>query len=268
MNPNTLDVKIDPSSFTRKLKRKIQSDLLVLEALVFSDDIEKKIEQNPSIKFGLIDYPLGFLSKEYIQQREVSKCFRAIMTSIHDYLDELISVLELMDQKNETITISWKIPLSPEGAMDQFFQNKLLEVATRKRFPIPEKLNVVLPYPEDTIYRESLESMFAIRNGLEHHKSLASQNRSLKFKWLVLVDSEGNVLEKLGVTKGGVHLTMKDVALQFDKGNKLSLDKEHLYQMVSSLLTYTLKKLEDSVVRQISENPIDPNTLRAPYSVN
>jgi len=259
-NSNSLNLKIDLGYFTNKLRANIHSDIRVLESLNFPETKVKLTNKVIGVKFGLIDYSINPTPWNNIQDREIIKSFKSIVSSLHDYLDELITAINLSKEPLTYRDLKWHPPLIQSAAFDNMYKTRLLSYSQKRNVPVLEKLKIVLPLTADHAILDSLQSMFGIRNGMEHHKGLANTHKSLRFKKIVLLNSEGEELDMLGGHTKGVSLSTIDEIIKFSTGHKLQLSKEQLYSMVSSLLLYGISTIERSVidiVNQKSKIPYD-----------
>lgn len=253
-------VTVTTAPFTSRLKAKIHADIAVMEFIGDSSFQEKNDNNNVHIKFGVISYPFMPPSSHYIIQREILKSFKSVVGALQDYLDELIALIKLS-----------KEPLYPKVKnqeelnifLDEKYREMLMKVSTNRSLTVPKKLQFLLPDEEDKAVKDSLQSLFDIRNGIEHHKGIAKTDRTLHFKKLTVVTSTSNVeLKELGVTNEneGISLKTVDVVIKFDKGNQLLLDKNQLYSIISSLLITSIARIEISASKLIGQNSTSTNT--------
>ena len=246
-----LTIKVTPNVFSDRFRAKVHSDITSLEMILGNKP--SYVQRHQSVKFGLIGYAYSTPPFEYLESREVSKCFKSIVTALQDLLDELIALVKLSE--DELIVKR----VRSENDIHEFFNvknaEKLMDVSTDHSLNVPKKLRYLLDEVDDEVIIESLQSLFNIRNGLEHHKGIAKSDKAIKFKKVTLIDEDGKELSQLGIGTKGVKLTTIEEVIQYDKGNNLHLEKDQLYSIVMNLLTTTIAKLIESVYQLMRQNP-------------
>jgi hypothetical protein len=247
-------IAVDLSVYESRLRGQIGSDLNALQ-IVFGAISEPDYDKRKYIlKQGLTIAEIAVPPVDFLQQREINKCFKSIIGSLQDYMDNLLAVLRL---KNE------KIALIPKATTDEKtkllqekFSQHLLDVSTDRKLNIPEKLNLLLSRPEHQVYKVSLQSYFDVRNGLEHHKGIAKAERVIKYYRMGLASTAGYEIIKPGPLgeNEGVVLKTFDEEIVYDKGGTLLITKPQLDGIVLSLLLFTIPTMQEVVNKNFERN--------------
>ena len=183
------NINIDLSLYESRLRGDIASDLTTLQ--IAHDAISDPEYKNRKyiLKQGFTISEISVPPIDFLLQREINKCFKSIIGSLQDYLDNLIAILRL---KIENITVKSNTTKEEISELLQSKFNKhLLDVSTDRSLNIPRKLKIILDQSEHQIYRDSVQSYFDIRNGLEHHKGIAKTQRVIRYKRLGLASTAG-----------------------------------------------------------------------------
>jgi hypothetical protein len=226
------------------LRAQIGGDLTALQIVVdkISDPDYKNVSY--SLKQDYTHAVISVPSIEAIKQREINKCFKSIISSLQDYLDCLLATLNL---KKETITNI--TPLTEKGIryiIQRKFNDHLTNISTNRSLNIPKKINILLDNPEYQSHKESLQSYFDIRNGLEHHKGIAKADRKIKFKRFAVTTKSGEEIKELSIISGQDSLIFKvlDDEIAYDKGNILMISKKQLDNIVISLVAIIIPAMQ------------------------
>ncbi|MBL7888651.1 MAG: hypothetical protein JNL24_03805 [Bacteroidia bacterium] len=237
-------IDIDLSIYESKLRGQIGSDLTALQ--ITYDAISQPNYNNRKyiLKQGFTISEIGVPPVDFLKQREINKCFKSIIGSFQDYMDNLIAILRL---KAEKITIPPQTTLEEVNALLQNkFEEHLLNVSTDRSLNIPSKLKLLLDKPKHQIYKESIQSYFDIRNGLEHHKGIAKADRVIRYKRMGLASTAGYEVMKPGPLGEGEGLVLKtfDEEITFDKGGMLLITREQLDCIALSLLIFAIPTIQ------------------------
>ncbi len=244
---------IDLNQFAEKFRAKIQSDLTTLELIA-------KWKENPELlspktTVSLEDFHFSFDTPpiNFLELRENVKCFKSVIGALQDYMDELIAVVKLLR--------STPIGVLKIEETNQYLQRNfkpfLMGVATNQKLKTEDKLKLLLTKsdPKQKIVFDSLKSLFYIRNGFEHHKGIAKAERTLTYKQIAVRSTSGKVFEGFsGRTEPGegLVLTTIDVAINFDEGNSIILNKEHLFYIIMNLMMFSIQELKEAARSQIT----------------
>ena len=237
-NPS-LKIDINLAVYEARLRSEIASDLSALELILNSFDSpgrNKKFIIKQNITLAEISIP----PDEFIKRREINKCFKSILGSVQDYIDNLIGLLRLKDEK---INI-------PKGTshsellklVNDLLNKKILEASTDRSLNVPKKLPMVLDKSDHEIYKESLQSYFDVRNGLEHHKGIAKSTRVLKYRRIDrAVNDDDQVILKIFTDE-----------IRYDQGGELIITKEQLDSLSLSLLILIIPAIQQNVALKIN----------------
>lgn len=261
-NPSQ-NIEIDISIYESKLRGEIASDLTSLQISFDAISHQDFNKFKYILKQGFTIAEINVPPIDFLKQREINKCFKSIIGSLQDYMDNLIALLKL---KNEKIT------LKPHTTCDELsnllqtkFKEHLLNVSTDHSLKIPEKLKIILNQPEQKDYKDSVQSFFDIRNGLEHHKGIAKTDRVIKyvrFGLATTTDSEVKLLEPLGENQGIVLRTFEE-EITYDKGGILIISKQQLDGIVLSLLIFVIPTMQETFAKNFNcDKAIDSNDLK------
>jgi len=233
-------IDINLSIYESQLRREIASDLTTLQ--ITFDAISKPDFNNKHyiLRQGFTISQISVLPLDNLKRREINKCYKSIIGSLQDYLDNLISILRL---KSENITVTF--PMTQEeinNLLKSKFEKHLLEVSTDRSLNIPRKLNILLYKPEHQIYKESIQSYFDLRNGLEHHKGIAKEDRVIRYMRLGLASTSGYEVEKPGPLGEGESFVLKtfNEEIKYDIGGAMILEKEQLDSIILNLLIHVI----------------------------
>lgn len=237
-------IDIDLSIYESRLRVQVGSDLTSLQIIYDAISQTDYNKRKYILKQGFTISEVGVPPFDFLLQREINKCFKSIMGSFQDYMDNLIAILRL---KSEKITVP---PKATFEEVSKLLQNKfdehLLNVSTDRSLNIPNKLNLLLDKPEHQIYKVSIQSYFDVRNGLEHHKGIAKTDRVIRYRRMELSSTAGNEVVEPGVLEGGEGLVAKtvDEEIAFDKGGLLLITRQHLDSIVLSLLIFAIPTIQ------------------------
>lgn len=240
-------IDINLGIYESRLRGQIGSDLTSLQ--ITYDAISHPDYNNRKyiLKQGFTISEIGVPPVEFLQQREINKCFKSIIGSFQDYMDNLIAVLRL---KSEKITIPPKTTIEEVSILLQNkFEEHLLNVSTDRSLNIPNKLKLLLDKPEHQIYKDSVQSYFDVRNGLEHHKGIAKTDRVIRYKRMGLASTAGYEVIKPGALGEGEGLVVKtfDEEITFDKGGLLLITRQQLDSIVLSLLMFAIPTIQTAI---------------------
>jgi hypothetical protein len=240
----SINIDIDLSIYESQLRGEIASDLatlqIVFEAITNPNYIQSKYVLRQKITIAEIALP----PTEFLERREINKCFKSIIGSLQDYMDRLISILRL---KSELITLP---AITTKEQLNDFLTKKIethiLEVSTDRSLNVPKKLNILLNKPEHQVYKEAIQSYFDLRNGLEHHKGVAKTDRIIRYKRLGLASTAGYEVEKPGPLGVGEGLVLKtfDEEINYDKGGFMLIRKEQLESIILNLLIFAIPAIQ------------------------
>ena len=229
-------IDIDLNIYESILRGGIASDLTALQ--ITYDAISHPDYNNRQyvLKQGFTTSVISVPPIDFLQQREINKCFKSIIGSLQDYMDNLIAILRL---KSEKIIPTPNITMDEiRKLLQQKFEGHLLDVSTNRSLNVPKKLEILLDNPEHQVCKDSVKSYFEIRNGLEHHKGIAKTNRVIRYKRFGLASTAGYEVIELGPLGVGEGLVLKtfDEEIAYDKGGVLLITRSQLDGIVLNLL--------------------------------
>ena len=253
-------INIDLSVYESKFRGEIASDLTALQitydAISYPDYNNRKYILKQGFTISEISVP----PIDFLQQREINKCFKSIIGSLQDYMDNLIALLRL---KSEKITVTSNITMDEiSNFIQKKFEEHLLNVSTDRSMNIPQKLKILLDQPEQQVYKDSVQSYFDIRNGLEHHKGIAKTDRVIQYKRLGLALAAGNEVLKPNSLGAGEGLFLKtfDEEIAYDKGGVLLINRQQLDSIVLNLLIFVIPEIQTATGKKFNTDKIDANS--------
>lgn len=254
MSKSTNPIQINLAVYADQLRGEISSDLTALKIL--DDAVENNTYSSSSytLQQGMLKSDVPVPPLEFLKQREINKCFKAIIGSLQDYMDKLIAVFKFNEEKI--------IPPVGSSAKDieLLIQTKLashlLDVSTDHSLNIPRKLEILLGTPENNDVKDSVQSYFNVRNGLEHHKGIAKADRVMTYKRMVLESTSGQEIIPLTPLGGGegIVLTVKDEDISYDKGGNLLITRQQLDGIVLYLQIQVIPTMQQEAGKIINTN--------------
>ncbi len=243
---STNNFEIDLNRFAGYLRYDLSSDITALRLIIKSIDENQYDSLSPyEMKRGMLSTNVPVPSFDFLKQREINKCFKSVMGSIQNYMDLLIAVHRLTQSKLQPplgCTVS-----QAQELIQQKFQSILMEVATDTRLTVPKKLDILFEHvPEYLIHKNSIRSLFDIRNGLEHHKGIANKNKALSYLRLGMSDSKGNEVIPPCQLEPGENLNVKafDEKLEYNEGGNLNLTLYQLEDIFLNITVFSIPALE------------------------
>lgn len=243
-------IQLNLSLFSQQLQDKICSDITTLQIINKLKDEENYPNEEASIESGIINFKFSQPPYEYLIKRESLKCFKSIMGALQDYIDQLIASVEL--SKIEISTEGLRTPEELLTRINKQFAEKVMEVSTNRSLSVPAKLKYLLlpdkdnPIENNVKILESTQSLFDVRNGIEHHKGLASKDRKMHFRRIAIVTTSGQEVKAPGpIGSGeGINMALVDEEIHFDQGEQLLISIEQLNHIVLNILIYTTTVLQ------------------------
>lgn len=245
-------INIDLSIFESQLRGEIAGDLMSLKA---SYELMLKPNYN-SWKYTLHQgHTISEISAppvDFLERREINKCFKSVMGSFGDYMDKMIAVLRF---KSEPIVLT--PPFLEEHVRDivnKKLETLLREVSMDNSLNIPKKLDMLLDKLELSDYKKSVQSYFDLRNGLEHHKGIAKTDRIIRYKRIGLASTAGYEvvdLKPLGADEGMV-LKFFDEEIAYDKGGDMIITKDQLESIILSILIFVIPVFQNAVAEKLN----------------
>lgn len=247
MGKSSAKINLDLSIYESQLRAEIASDLTSLQIIYDSISHTDYNSRKYILKQGFTISEISVPPIDFLQRREINKCFKSIMGSFQDYMDRLIAILRL---KSETITLEPNTSTDEiKNKLQEIIEKYLLDVSTDRTLNIPRKLRIILDLPEHQVYKDSVQSYFDIRNGLEHHKGIAKVDRVLRYKRLGLASTAGYEVLKPGPLGVGEGLVLKtfDEEISYDKGGELLITKSQLDSIVLNLLIFVIPTIQNNI---------------------
>lgn len=247
---NTNMIQLNLNVFAEQLRAKIFSDVTTLQIINKLKDEGNYPNHEALIESGIINFKFPQPPYEYLIHRETLKSFKSIMGALQDYIDQLIASVELSKTEISTEGLSTHDELV--ARINKQFADKLMEVSTNRSLSVPVKLKYLLlpdtnnPVENNVKIFESTQSLFDVRNGIEHHKGLASIERKMHFRRIAIVTTSGQELKGPGPTGPGegINMTLIDEEINFDQGEQLLISIEQLNHIVLNILIYIIVVLQ------------------------
>jgi hypothetical protein len=245
-------ISINISVYANQLRGEIGSDLTTLQIVLGTIANGTYLSNSYSLRQGMLISQIPQPPQDFLEKREINKCFKSIIASLQDYMDKLIALIRLT---NEPI-------VPPLGAsqkdIDNLLQEKfksiVMKVSTEVSLNIPKKLDLVLETTANNEIKTALKSYFDLRNGLEHHKGIAKRNHLVKYKRIGLASTTGKEAFSgipLGPGEGLVIKTF-DETITFDEGGSLTISREQLDGITLGIITFAIPALETEVINKIN----------------
>lgn len=241
---STNKFEIDLNRFAGYVRYDTSADITALRIIL--DSIERgeydRLSGYP-LSQGMMKTDIPVPKSDFVKQREIHKCFKAIMSSVQNYMDTLLAAHELT---KKTIKPPSNCTVSQaEELLQNRFSELLMKVSTDRSLSVPRKLSTLIPDHE--VHRSSLQSLFDIRNGLEHHKAIANKEKSLKYLRVGLCDSMGTELSfPFSLTAGeGLAIKAFEESIEYNQGGYLFLTREQLENIILNISTFSIEALLD-----------------------
>jgi hypothetical protein len=250
-------MQLNLNIFAEQLRAKIFSDVTTLQHIDKLKD-DSNFPSDASIESGIIQFKFTQPPFEYLIHREKSKFFKSIMGALQDYIDQLIAAVELSKNEFSTEGISSEEELI--SRINQLYADKLMEVSTNRSLSVPAKLKYLLlpdvnePVENNVKILESTQSLFDIRNGIEHHKGIASVDRRMHFRRIAIVTTSGQEVKAPGPTGPGegINMTLINEEINFDQGDLLLISLEQLNHITLNILIYIIVVLKNEADKLIN----------------
>lgn len=248
--PTEFQINLD--LFSNLLSGDINSDLTALKIIIDCAKNYPEASESYKAEFHGMTAVSKVPPEDFLVQREFHKCFKSIMSSVQDYLDKLIAVIRLMEQpivRPPGCTVAEASQLIQDR-----FDELLLVVAMDRKQNIQTKLDLLLGTETLKNQREALQSLFGVRNGLEHHKGISKDKKVLTFKRLGMATKTGEeIIPPMTIVDSGIYLRLFDVELVYDKGGRIILTKSDIDLIVLNLMSFIIPALKNETVRLIQE---------------
>lgn len=263
-------IQIDLNKFSEQFRAKVFSDytsLQILSNLKLENDY---LKNDQIIQSGIISMKFNPPPLNYLTHRETLKCFKSIMGSLQEYIDNLIAAIELSKKNISTKGIASETQLAER--VNSLYKKQLMSVSTNNRLNVHEKLNYLLWSSPENLddnnvkIKNSIQSLFDVRNGIEHHKALASKDRKLHYKRIAIVTSSGQEMRGSGTTKigEGLFMSLVNEEINYNKGDQIIFTINQLKDIILSLIIYVNEVLKEEARKLIDENKNTPNSRLAP----
>ncbi|MEQ9167137.1 MAG: hypothetical protein RLO12_12845 [Fulvivirga sp.] len=95
-------IKIRLEGYSETVKSKIFNDLTALKVIMDLDNEDPRFKEEQAFTCGFYHFESPPPNLENLKQREVLKCFKSIIGSLQDYLDELITTVEIFKKDLKT----------------------------------------------------------------------------------------------------------------------------------------------------------------------
>lgn len=240
------------SQFSGQLKAKIQSDITALELILKQEKIPDVFDADTAIEIGLVNFQFKTPPFEYIEKRELEKCFKSVVSSVQDYMDQLIALKHMFTNFPFGLLQREIIP----AYIDNQYKKELIKISTDSRFNTTRKLEILFGSKSDdeNLVFSSLQSLFYLRNGLEHHKGIAKVDRQLVYRRIAFVTTKGREVKSIGPLDPGegLNLTILNEEVKYDEGQNILISKDLLYQIIQNLLFISIAVLESTVKDSVS----------------
>lgn len=245
-------ISIDLNIYSDQLRGDISSDLTTLQILSNQISNSTYSENYYTLVEGMTSCIVSVPPLEFLLQREMNKCFKSIIGSVQDFMDKLIAVIKLSEEK--IIPPTGLTFQDFEVILKSKFAEHLMHVSCDVNLKVPKKLNILLnskDYPE---FHSSLQSFFELRNGLEHHKGVAKKDRILKYKRIALASTTGDeILPPMTLNAGeGLVLKTFDQNISFDEGGQLLITRTQLDGMILNILNFFIPAMKIEAAKLIN----------------
>jgi len=244
--------EINFNSFVLQLRGDIFSDLTTLQILNDSNANNTYSTKNYVLQNGIVNSEVPVVPFDFLKQREINKCFKSIIASLQDYMDKLIASIRLAEEKIiPTLGTTHK---EIEEILQSKYISHLLDVSTDRSLNIPCKLETLLGAPENQVLKNSVQSYFDIRNGLEHHKGIAKTERNVTYKRIIIATSKGQeIIPPMTLeSEEGIFLKTVDEVIAYDKGGNLNINQQQLDGIVLNILNFVIEPMRIETAKKIN----------------
>jgi hypothetical protein len=243
-------VTISPDIFVGRLLQDIDQHFAVLRSTLSSLEDKSFVTRSEYYSSeSLFHIHLGTLMPdEEIKTTLFKRTFCAMIASLVDFMDNLIAVSQLVENG-----ILLTRNLSTEQDVINFLEDKLREqiqtVSPDKKLNKVEKLK---SFPGISAFtKEAITGYFALRNSIEHHKSIADREIHFVTKSVKLI-VEGTEITQLPyrVEKGEkIYGKMSNEMRVIEKGQAIAFTEQELTNLVLTLKHLIAKELQTTIAK-------------------
>ncbi len=220
-----LSILISLDNDNLKLQKEIEAHLAELR-IVLRSNID--VRQG----YGFSNYSIDKYTKEDLEKSQVRKCFKGIVSSLHDYMDRLISIYELADNPLR-VTRDLKSDEEKINYISEKRDDFLKKVSSDVGFTIPKKLKYLFPEDVKCDIRLYVQNYFDLRHAMEHKKSIPQKDITLKYFSKPKVFIEKTEINKEHKVEAGQQLEViiVDVSKLFKKDEEIILSTEEIEEI-------------------------------------
>ena len=183
MTGKEINLTINLQFFHNKLVSYLDSHLIALQSTIRSIQ-DDSFNSSKMKNIGVMQMSMLIPTPEILKQQEINKCFKACVSSLQDFMDNLIGIINMCKsdiRPDKVLTGREEVEKFLQKTQDKFIQ----DIARDKNLKVRNKLDM-LKVDNPTI-RKMLDGYFSIRNSIEHHKNITDRDVELiyrEFKFL------------------------------------------------------------------------------------
>ena len=249
MNEQRFTINLDP--FTGHLQHELMADLTSLRVVLKAiedetyKDVAKYAPKSQFVHWTINPLP----DPEVLRAREINKCLKAVCSSLQDYMDRLIAVINFCEGSKAS-PIPATEDITAEELLSQALLRELRSVSENNALTANKKIEMLLG---NDPMKEVVQNYYGLRNGLEHHKGIAKKDRLTTFKRMSFVADSGKEIREVigpGLLNEGESLALRivDEEISFKEGDTITLSYSQLENIIFTILQHVPPKMTQAVM--------------------
>ncbi|MDQ5883387.1 MAG: hypothetical protein QG654_300 [Patescibacteria group bacterium] len=246
----SLNVNLDNENL--KLQKEVESHLAELR-IISRSNLDVKTGS------GFYNYYLDKYNKEDLEKSQIKKCFKGLVSSLHEYIDRLMAICELTkgpikasrDLKNEEDKLS-------------FILEKIEEIkksiSNNSNLKVPQKLKYFFPSIIDIETINYIQNYFDLRNAIEHKNSIPKKDIILKYKGRPKIIIDNKEITKEQRVEGGQLLEIRilEISKTFKKDEEINISHEEI-EDIGFTVSITIVNLFVLAFNKIINSSVKPS---------
>jgi hypothetical protein len=254
MNNNKFEIGIDLIYYQKELRSELHSHIISLQILL--ENLNDTSTSNRVVNLGILPFEMSLIGfdTQKIIVNEINKSFISAIRSFQNFIDKLIAIIEFFKGEYKT-----EIDIKSNEEFNTFLQKKIDEiinkVSTDKSLNFPKKLQ---KFTIDESTRKILLSYTLLRNNLEHHKDISSNDTELNFFISsIYVNNEEFLDLNQTIQKGStIELRKKSMIRLIKKGEKVEILEKEIFEIIFTLSELISLELINATYEILKTNTI------------
>jgi len=252
MEPTVVRIGINLDPFTNQLQGEVMADLVALRIVLkaIDDSTYESVKEYSSRNHFMVWSINPLPDSGFLRAREITKCLKAVVGSLQDYMDRLIAVMRFLEEakRQQIVTAT---PTTAEKMFSERFAKLLSSISKDRSLTAPRKLQMLLG--NDSM-KEVAQNYFDLRNGLEHHKGIANKSKVTTFKRMSFVATEnGKTLREVAapsILNAGEALAVQivDEQIAFNEGDAIALNYSQVENIIFTITMHIIPKMTQAVI--------------------